>query len=120
MKFCWSTLYVKDLDESVQFYQKEIGLDLLRRFKEGKQVEIAFLGDGTTQLELIHDTSRPGGEVGKDISWGFAVESLDKTFDKMKASGAKILCDPVQPAPHVRFFFMEDPNGFKIQIVQNL
>lgn len=119
MKFCWSTLYVKDLDESVRFYQDKIGLSLIRRFKEGKQIEIAFMGDGETQFELIHDTSRSGGNVGGDISWGFAVNSLDKTFDEMKANGVKILCDPVQPAPHVRFFFIEDPNGFKIQIVQN-
>lgn len=119
MKFCWSTLYVRDLDRSIQFYRDTIGLSLLRRFKEGGQIEIAFVGDGTTQLELIHDTSRPGGDVGGDISWGFAVDSLDEAFQKMKVQGVKILCAPVQPAPHVRFFFIEDPNGFKIQIVQS-
>lgn len=120
MKFCWSTLYVKDLDESVRFYREKIGLSLVRRFKEGEQIEIAFVGDGNTQLELIRDTTRLGGNVGGDISWGFAVDSLDKAFAGLKASGTKILCEPVQPAPHVRFFFIEDPNGFRIQIVQNL
>lgn len=120
MKFCWSTLYVKDLNQSVQFYQEAIGLPLARRFKEGEQIEIAFMGGGDTKLELIHDASRPGGDVGGDISWGFEVDSVEKAFDELKAKGVKILCQPIQPAPYVRFFFIEDPNGFKVQIVQNL
>lgn len=118
MEFCWSTLYVKDLDQTVRFYEKVIGLSLVRRFKESNQLEIAFVGDGKTQLELIRDTTRPGGNVGGDISWGFTVDSLDQAFADMKAQGVRILCDPVQPAPHVRFFFIEDPNGFRVQIVQ--
>ncbi len=120
MNFCWSTLYVKDLDQSVQFYTDVLGLSLVKRLKEGDRVEIAFVGDGRSRLELIQDTSRPGGDVGRDISWGFEVPSLDEAYRKLKEKGVKILCEPVQPAPFIRFFFAEDPNGMKVQIVQNL
>ena len=52
MKFCWSTLTVNNLEESLKFYQEIIGLPIDRRFKAGPGVEIAFLGDGETKLEL--------------------------------------------------------------------
>lgn len=118
MKFCWSTLYVKDLDESIQFYEGVIGLPLVRRFNAGEQTEIAFLGGGETQVELIQDAGRPGGNVGADISWGFAVDSLEQAFESMKEKDIKLLSDIIQPNPHSRFFFVEDPNGFKVQIAQ--
>ncbi|CUX40380.1 VOC family protein [Clostridium sp. C105KSO13] len=118
MKFCWSTLYVKDLDKSIQFYEEIIGLPLVRRFNAGEQTEIAFLGSGETQIELIHDTTRPGGNTGTDISWGFAVDSLEQTFESMKDKDIKFLSDIIQPNPHSRFFFIEDPNGFKVQIAE--
>ncbi len=46
MKFCWCTITVKDMEESLKFYQEVVGLKLNRRFEAGPGVEIAFLGDG--------------------------------------------------------------------------
>jgi lactoylglutathione lyase len=36
MKFCWTTLNVKNMDESVKFYTEIIGLDVLREFSLGQ------------------------------------------------------------------------------------
>ncbi len=117
MKFCWSTLTVKNLDESVKFYQDIIGLSLNNRFKAGN-AEIAFLGDDETKVELIKVENKDFIETGKDISWGFETESLDIFIEKLKASGVEDIPNIISPTPHIKFIMIEDPNGMKLQIVE--
>ncbi len=83
MNFCWSTLRVKDLDESIKFYSEIVGLEVVNRFKGGP-TEIAFLGAGETKIELICSGESRDISVGSDISWGFEVESLDKALALVK------------------------------------
>lgn len=118
MKFCWSTLSVKNMEESLRFYQEIIGLKLNRREQAGPGVELAFLGDGDTEIELISVACKKEIQVGQDISWGFEVESLDQLLDLMKEKEIPLLSGPYQPNPHIRFFYILDPNGLKIQFVE--
>lgn len=119
MKFCWSTLNVRNLEESIKFYEEIIGLKVVRRFPAGPDTEIAFLGDGETKIELICSGNKTP-EMGEDISWGFEVESLERTLSLVKERGAVILGEPICLNPQMRFAFIEDPNGMKIQLVENL
>lgn len=66
------------MEESLKFYEEVVGLKLDRRFKAGPTMDIAFLGDGETKLELICDENKTEINVGKDISWGFEVKSVDE------------------------------------------
>lgn len=43
MKFCWSTLKVKDMEESLKFYKEIVGLSEEQRFNAGPDTEIVFL-----------------------------------------------------------------------------
>ncbi len=117
MKFCWSTLNVKDLDESITFYTEIIGLEVVRRFDSGHG-EIAFLGKGETQIELIQVGNKESINVGLDISWGFETENLDKTLKLLEEKGVKVLTDVIQPNPFIKFVMVSDPNGMKIQIAE--
>lgn len=119
MKFCWSTLHVRDMDESLKFYRDLIGLQLMRRFPAGPGMEIAFLGDGDTKIELIQQADIPKPAVGPDISWGFEVESLEEVLKMLAEHGIPIESGPFQPNPQTRFVFVLDPNGLKIQFVEN-
>lgn len=120
MKFCWSTLKVKDLEASLKFYQEFVGLKIDRRFKAGPGMEIVFLGDGETKIELIYDENSKEIDAGKDISWGFEVGSLDEMMKLAKEKGVELQSGVLQPNPHVRFFYALDPNGMKIQFVENM
>jgi len=118
MDFCWSTLYVKDMDESVKFYEEVIELSVNQRFAAGPGMEIAFLGQGETKIELIFDPSKNNIDPGHDISWGFRVASLDETMKFLKDRGIKIIAGPIEPNPNTRFIYILDPNGMKIQLVE--
>ena len=119
MKFCWSTLTVKNMEESLKFYQEIIGLPLNRRYQAGPGVEIAFLGDGETEIELISNEAKKEINVGQDISWCFAVDSVDKTMELFREKDVTIQGGPFQPNPHVKFFYVLDPNGMKIQLAES-
>jgi lactoylglutathione lyase len=109
---------VKDMEESLKFYQEIVGLTIDRRFKAGPGMEIAFLGDGETKLELIHDSNIEEVNLGKDISLGFQVNAVDEMITFVKGKGLEIHSGPFQPNPNTKYFFVLDPNGLKIQFVE--
>ncbi len=119
MKFCWSTLNVKDLNESIKFYEEIVGLKVVRRFPAGPGMEIAFLGEGETKIELIFN-NKIEINVGPDISWGFEVDSVDEMMSFVQEKGIQIESGPFQPSPHSKYFFVLDPNGMRIQFFQGL
>lgn len=120
MKFCWCTLMVKNLEESLKFYQEVVGLTVDRRFNAGPGTEIAFVGDGETKVELICSEANKEIGFGQDISLGFEVKSVDETMALVQSKGIAVQSGPIQPNPHVRFFYVLDPNGLKIQFVENM
>lgn len=118
MSFCWCTIHVKDMEESLKFYKEIVGLKENVRFKAGPGMEIVFLGEGETKIELICDEKQDSVDIGKDISLGFRVNSLDEKMNFVKDKGIEVHSGPFQPIPHTRFFFVLDPNGLKIQFVE--
>ncbi|MGI6752298.1 MAG: VOC family protein [Anaerovoracaceae bacterium] len=114
------TIYVRNIEESLRFYQEIVGLEVTRRFPGGPGVEIVFLGDGKgkTEIELIKDDKCENVDLGKDISLGFEVEALEKTFKYVAEKGYDSEGGIIQPTPNVKFFFIRDPNGLKIQFVE--
>ena len=120
MKFCWCTITVNDLDASIKFYQEIVGLSVTRRFSAGGGTEIAFLGDGGTEVELLYNPKAKAPGVIEGISLGFEVDSVDKMIDFVQSKGIKVVSGPTQPNPHVKFFFVKDPNGVSIQFVENM
>jgi len=110
------TISVKDLDESIQFYRDLISLPVKRRFMSGDS-EIAFLGDGETEIELICNPAHTEVSFGTDISIGFGVESLEDAIAMLEKNNV-VFGDVIQPNPSVKFAFATDPNGLRIQFVQ--
>lgn len=121
MKFLWTTIHVKDLDESAAFYTDIVGLKVLRRVTARPGVEIVFLGNGAegeTLVELI------SGESGQDVSFtefiaiGFEVESADAMMEVIKGKNLSVHSGPFD-SPRHKFFFVKDPNGLNVQFFEN-
>jgi lactoylglutathione lyase len=118
--FLWTTIKVKDLEESIEFYQEIVGLKLQRKFEAGPEREIAFLTtDGQTAVELIDDQSQDSVDLGLDISLGFEVDSVEEKIKSLREKNISIHSGPISPNPNIEFFFILDPNGLRIQFVDN-
>lgn len=109
MKFLWTTLHVTNLEQSLDFYQNQLGLPVVRQF-EG-EVKLAFLGIGETQLELIEGDV----QTTQSISIGLQVENLDEWVSKLKDN---YLGPIISPMPGMRFAFFQDPDKHQIQLVE--
>ncbi len=118
MQFLWTTITVRNMEESLAFYQNIVSLPLIRRVQSSEQTELAFLGSEGTKVELIAHKGEKVGEFSKNISLGFAVQNLDEHITFIKEQGLDIYAGPFAPNPHIRFFYVLDPNGVKIQFVE--
>ncbi len=119
MRMCWVTVNVKNMEESVAFWQDIVGLKIDRRMNPMPGTELVFFGTGGgTEVELIANAKNPNPQYGKDMSVGFETASLDALIAKLKEKGVAMQ-GPFQPNPAVRFVYIEDPNGVRIQFVEN-
>lgn len=120
MKFLWTTLLVDNMDESLKFYEDIVGLKLADRFQAGPGMEISFLGEGETKVELICSEKLKKLDAGNRVTLGFKVESLDEKINFIKEKGIDIITGPVQPNPSIKYFIIKDPNGVKIQFAEQM
>lgn len=117
MTFLWTTLHVTDLERSLHFYHELLGLPVAERFGPPER-EIVMLGDGTgTKLELLCGPTP--GPLGQGVSLGFAPDDMAALLESLKADGIA-LPTPVSPNPTVRFYFIQDPDGYTVQLVEHL
>jgi lactoylglutathione lyase len=120
MNFCWITLNVNNLEESLKFYHEIIGLKILERFNISEETEIVMLGETNgTKVELIYNKNKNISVHNQGISIGFEVTSLDEAIELVKTRNIPIKRGPVSPIPSTTFFFIDDPNGIEIQIIQH-
>jgi lactoylglutathione lyase len=120
MKFLWTTILVNNMDESLKFYEEIVGLKLTERFQAGPGMEISFLGEGETKVELIYNEKFKKLDAGNRVTLGFKVESLEEKIDFIKEKGINSLRGPIQPNPSIKYFIIKDPDGVKIQFAQQL
>ena len=119
MKYLWTTMHVKNLEKSIEFYEQVLGLQLKGRFAAGPGSEIGFLTSQNTEtkIELIQQQGFDRSAAPAGISLGFAAGNLDEKREQLRAAGYA----PgtiISPNPATRFFFLEDPDGVQIQFVE--
>lgn len=114
----WITLRVRDLEASLDFYNRILGLPIDRRFESrGKQIVMLGTVD-QPKVELIQG-SDPALKPECGVSVGFEVESLDDAIAYLKSHGIPVARGPITPNPHLRFFYVLDPDGFEVQLAEH-
>lgn len=116
---------VRDLDKSIDFYSRLLGMQLLRKleYPEGR-FTLAFLGYGPEEthsvLELTHNWDQ---DVPYELGNGYGhialgVRNIYDVCAELKASGAHIP-RPAGPMKHgtTVIAFVEDPDGYKIELI---
>ena len=124
-RFLHTMLRVTDLQRSVDFYTKLLGMKELRRrdVPEGKYT-LVFVGYGDEESSAVIELTYNYGVTSYEQGTAFGhlavgVPDVKATCDALRAAGAKITREP---GP-VKFgttiiAFVEDPDGYKIELVQ--
>lgn len=124
MRVAHTMIRVKDLDESIQFYTEVLGMTLFKKndYEEGK-FTLAFLGydeekEGAT-IELTYNWGVDDYEMGNAFGHiAIEVNNVYHACERVVERGGKVTrpAGPMKGGSSV-IAFVEDPNGYKIELV---
>ena len=125
MRILHTMLRVSDLDRSLRFYTDVLGMRLLRRndYPDGK-FTLAFVGYGeesdTAVLELTYNWGVGKYELG--TAYGHVAIAVDDAYqacEEVKRRGGKVVREagPMKHGTTV-IAFVEDPDAYKIELIQ--
>ncbi|MDF3035756.1 MAG: gloA [Paucimonas sp.] len=121
MRLLHTMLRVGDLQRSIDFYTKVLGMKLLRTTDRPEQkYTLAFVGYGTNpdhaELELTYNYGVNKYDLGTAYGHiAIAVPNVYKSCDDVRAAGGNVTRDagPVKGGTTV-IAFVQDPYGYKI------
>jgi lactoylglutathione lyase len=115
--FAHNNINVLDLEKSVEFYKKALGLTEVRRKEaaDGSFI-LVFLGDGETnhnlELTWLKDWDRPYDLGDNEFHLAFTVDDYDAAHALHSEMGC--IC---YENPGMGIYFIEDPDGYWLEIV---
>ena len=125
MRILHTMLRVGDLQRSIDFYTKVLGMKLLRTSENPEyKYTLAFVGYGNNpdhaELELTYNWGTDKYEMG--TAYGHIAISADdiyQTCDQVRAAGGNITREPgpVKGGTTV-IAFITDPDGYKIELIE--
>lgn len=125
-KIIHSMIRVQDLQTSIDFYGRTLNLKEVGRF-ELPTFTLVYLGNSESEVELEltwnHDQTEP-------YTHGSGYGHLAVSVEDARALHAKLLAMGEAPADvkefgpegqvMARFFFLTDPDGYKIEVLERL
>jgi lactoylglutathione lyase len=119
-------MMIRVLEEarSVAFYEQALGLKVADRYAFDS-FTLVYLSNAESPFEVeltINHDRKEAYELGSGYGHvAFAVDNLDAEHARMTTAGVKI--NPIkefhrESALMARFFFIEDPDGYKIEVLQ--
>ena len=125
MRLLHTMIRVADLEQSIDFYTRVLGMRLLRRkdYPDGK-FTLAFVGYGeeseTAVIELTHNWDTTSYDLGNAFGHvAIGVEDIFAVCDQIRADGGVISREP-GPMKHgsTLLAFVRDPDGYAIELIQ--
>jgi lactoylglutathione lyase len=119
-------LRVGDLDRSIRFYTDVMGMTLLRQNENSEyEYTLAFVGFGDESqgavIELTYNwgtTQYDLGDAYGHIAIGY--DDIYATCDAIKAAGGNVTREPGPvKGGSTHIAFVTDPDGYKIELIQN-
>ncbi len=125
MRILHTMLRVGNLDQSIHFYTKVLGMKLIRQqdYPDG-EFTLAFVGYGNeydhSAIELTYNYGKTSYEMGS--AYGHMAIEVDDAYqacEQVKAAGGKVIRE-AGPMKHgtIVIAFIEDPDGYKIEFIQ--
>jgi len=119
-------LRVGNLEKSIAFYTQLLGMKLLRSqdYPEGEYT-LAFVGyhneDNSTVLELTYNWGKQHYDLGTAFGHlALATDDIYATCEALATEGVNITrpAGPMKDDASIVIAFLEDPDGYKIELIQ--
>ena len=125
MRLLHTMLRVGDLQRSIDFYTRVLGMQLLRTADNpDHQYTLAFLGFGSNpehaELELTYNYGTESYDLGNAYGHlAIGVPDVYAAVEKIRAAGGTITREagPVKGGTS-EIAFVQDPDGYKIELIQ--
>jgi len=115
---------VFDLQRSMDFYEKAFGLTQADRF-DFDDFTLVYLRNAENDFELEltwnHDQQEPYGHGSGYGHLAVCVDDLEAEHARMEKAGIEtrnVVDMKYQGNVLARFFFVEDPDGYKIEVIE--
>lgn len=124
MRILHTMLRVGDLQRSIDFYTRVLGMKLLRKSENSEyKYTLAFVGYGDEKDEAVIELTYNWGVSEYELGSAYGhialeVDDIYATCEALRAAGAKITREPgpVKGGTTV-IAFVEDPDGYKIELI---
>jgi lactoylglutathione lyase len=124
-KFLHTMIRVNNLEESISFYQDILGMKINKKneYPDGK-FTLVFMGygdiDTSPQIELTYNWDVTSYDMGNAFGHiALLVQDIYKTCNTIKEKGGKVVREPGPMKFGTTILaFVEDPNGYKIELIQ--
>ena len=125
MRLLHTMLRVGDMQRSIDFYTKSMGMQLLRTTdRPDQKYSLAFVGYADESQQAVIELTYNYGVTSYDLGSGFGhiaigVDDIHGTCARVKAAGALVTREPgpVKGGTTV-IAFVQDPDGYKIELIQ--
>jgi lactoylglutathione lyase len=126
MRILHTMLRVGDLQRSIDFYTRVMGMQLLRTTDRPEQkYTLAFVGYGDEASGAVLELTYNYGVSSYDIGTGFghiavAVANAAASCEAVKTAGGNVTREagPVKGGATV-IAFVQDPDGYKIELIES-
>lgn len=125
MRFLHTMLRVGDLQRSIDFYTRIMGMSLLRQSENASQnYSLAFLGYGRNpeqaEIELTYNHGVSSYDMGSAYGHiALGVPDVGAACERIRTGGGQVTREagPVKGGTTV-IAFITDPDGYKIELIQ--
>ncbi len=125
MRMLHTMLRVGNLDRSISFYTEILGMQLLRKSDNpSNKYTLAFVGYGSEDAHSVLELTYNYGVEKYDLGTAYghvalAVDDAHKACEDIRRRGGKVVREagPVKGGTTV-IAFVEDPDGYKVELIE--
>ena len=125
MRLLHTMLRVGNLQRSIDFYTRALGMQLLRTTdRPDQQYSLAFVGYGSNpdhaEIELTYNYGVEHYEMGTAYGHiALGVPDVVAACDRVRAAGGQVTREPGPVKGGTTFIaFVVDPDGYKVELIQ--
>jgi catechol 2,3-dioxygenase-like lactoylglutathione lyase family enzyme len=126
----YTHITVNDVEESIAFYRDALGLDVLMDVSNGGHRWLTFGTESQPGLGIVLSDPHAGrsqadGDALQELlakgvlpNIVFTSDDVDAAFERVRATGAEVLQEPIDPGYGTKDCAFRDPSGNMVRISQ--